>query len=182
MDDLFFDFEDGNGPVKAIRWGNGGGWVAFTAEVDSSVYISGNARVYGYARVYGNVQVYGNAQVYGDALVSDNARVCGNARVYGDAQVYGDALISVDARVSGNARVSGDARVSGNAKVFKTPIHISGLQYSITITETHLFAGCQGHKFEEWREFSAEKIAEMDGEQATKFYPELLKIIELFCS
>ncbi len=74
----------------------------------------------------------------------------------------------------------GSAQVSGSALVQKTPIFIGGLGYPITITETHLFAGCQGHTFKDWREFTPEEISAMDGKKATEFYPKLIKIIDLF--
>lgn len=62
----------------------------------------------------------------------------------------------------------------------KSPINIIGLEYPITITETHLFAGCQGHEFKAWKGFTSDEIFKMDGEKASKFYPKLLKIIEMF--
>ena len=49
--DTVFDFNDGNGEVPAIQWANGGGWVACSAHVNESVYVSGNAQVSGDARV-----------------------------------------------------------------------------------------------------------------------------------
>jgi len=49
-------------PDKSI-----GGWVANTATVEATCYISGDARVYGNARLYGDAQVHGDAQVSGDA-------------------------------------------------------------------------------------------------------------------
>lgn len=40
-----FNFNDGNGPVPAHKHPNGGGWVANTALVDRSVFVSSSARV-----------------------------------------------------------------------------------------------------------------------------------------
>jgi UDP-3-O-[3-hydroxymyristoyl] glucosamine N-acyltransferase len=79
--DTLFDFEDGNGLVKAHRHVNPnpsieGGWVSDTALVFGNAWVSDTARV------------YGNARVSGNALVSDNARVFGNAQVYDNAWVY----------------------------------------------------------------------------------------------
>lgn len=65
-----------------------------------------------------------------------------------------------DAQVSGDAQVAGDAQVSGNAK--KTPIHISGLGYLITITDKHIKIGCEFHTTEDWSEFSDSRIQSMD--------------------
>ena len=64
---------------------NGGGLVADTAYVDSSVFVEENAQVSGNARVSGDAQVFGNAWVFGNAPVSGNAQVSGSARVFGDA-------------------------------------------------------------------------------------------------
>jgi hypothetical protein len=78
--------------------------------------------------------------------------------------------------------VYGNAQVYGNARVSKTPINIIGLAYPVTITETHLFAGCQGHLFESWRGFTEEQIREMDmdGEKAVMFYPSLIGMMDFF--
>ena len=124
---------------------------------------------------YNLAQVSGNAWVYGNALVYGDARVCGDARVSGDAWVYGYARVSGDAWVYGNARVSGNARVTQECG--KTPILISGLRYTLTITDSHLRAGCQCHTFDQWREFSKEQIAEMDGRDALRFWPTLLVVM-----
>lgn len=67
-----------------------------------------------------------------------NALVNGNARVFGDAWVFG------------NARVFGNALVFGNAQVQKSPITIANLKHHITIAETHVFIGCEGHTKEHW--------------------------------
>ena len=96
----------------------------------------------------------------------------GDAWVYGNAQVYGDA------RVSGNARVSGDAQVSGNAHVsvvcLATPKVITGLLYTLTITDEHLRAGCQVHTFQEWRTKTEREVLAMGGKAALVFYKETL--------
>lgn len=63
----------------------------------------------------------------------------GKCFVYGDAKVYE------------NANVSGDASVSGNAIVFITPVCVTGLKHNITVTETHIFIGCEGHTKQFWR-------------------------------
>jgi uncharacterized protein with PIN domain len=138
------------------------------ALVFGNARVSENARVYGQALVFENARVSGRALVYGDARVYGQALVFGNALVYGDAQVYGDAWVSENAwvygqalvfenaRVSGRALVYGDAQVSGRALVSvgtlnKTPIHISGLKHPITISDTHIYIGCEAHDIEYWR-------------------------------
>ena len=69
-----------------------------------------------------------------------------------------------------------DAKINGHSV-----IQINGLPYPILITDTHLRAGCQNHTFAGWRSMPPERIAAMDGEEATKFYPVLIGIIDLFC-
>lgn len=129
-----FDFGDGRGPVLAHKHinqdGSEGGWVAATATVAPTVYMSKHSRVYGKAdvseeaNVSGEAQVYGQAQVFGSALLYGKARVYGQARVYGStavdgqARVYGQAEVYGHTRVYGLAQVSGEAQVSGQAWVF----------------------------------------------------------------
>ncbi|ELQ5885144.1 pentapeptide repeat-containing protein [Salmonella enterica] len=58
---------------------------------------------------------------------------------------------------------------------------ILGEKYFIGITNgEYVRAGCQNHTVEEWRKYSKQKIAEMDGRKALKFYPRLLDIIDFY--
>ena len=41
-----FDFKDGNGPVRAHKHVNGGGWVANTANVSETAFVGPNARIW----------------------------------------------------------------------------------------------------------------------------------------
>ena len=174
----------------------GDAWVYGNAWVFGDARVSGDAQVFGDAQVYGDARVYGNARVYGDARVSGNARVSGDAWVHGNAWVFGDARVSGDAQVFGNARVSGDAWVSGNARVsgnawvsedaqvsgdawvsvvcLEIPKVITGLLYTLTITDEHLRAGCQVHTFHDWRTKTEREVLAMDGKAALVFYKETL--------
>ena len=96
----------------------------------------------------------------------------GDAWVYGDARVYGNAWVFGDAQVYGNARVYGDARVS--VVCLATPKVITGLLYTLTITDEHLRAGCQVHTFHEWRTKTEREVLAMDGKAALVFYKETL--------
>lgn len=128
--DTRFDFGDGAGPVAAHRHANGGGWVADTARVEVSAYVSEEARVSGEARVFGR------------------ARVSGQALVSGQAQVFGQARVSGEARVSGRAWVQsqGDWAIVGplgtrNAfltltKTTTTPRYVTGC-FAGTFQELH---------------------------------------------
>ncbi|HAF2562436.1 TPA: pentapeptide repeat-containing protein [Salmonella enterica] len=58
---------------------------------------------------------------------------------------------------------------------------ILGEKYFISITNgEYVRAGCQNHTVEEWRKYSKQEIAEMDGRKALKFYPRLLDIIDFY--
>ncbi|EDW3345497.1 pentapeptide repeat-containing protein [Salmonella enterica] len=58
---------------------------------------------------------------------------------------------------------------------------ILGEKYFISITNGECVrAGCQNHTVEEWRKYSKQEIAEMDGRKALKFYPRLLSIIDFY--
>ncbi|SCM50990.1 pentapeptide repeat-containing protein [Hafnia alvei] len=58
---------------------------------------------------------------------------------------------------------------------------IMGHKYPITITNgEYVRAGCQNHTVEEWRKYSKQEIADMDGRSALRFYPQLLDIIDFY--
>jgi UDP-3-O-[3-hydroxymyristoyl] glucosamine N-acyltransferase len=172
-----YDFGDGRGPVPAHQHANGGGWVAHTATVHSTVYvgpnarisdtarISGSALISGNARVYGSAHIYGYASVYGNAHISGYARISDTARVYGSASVYGNA------HIYGNARVYGSALIYGNAWVKRgeytsTPTSITRSDgYAFTLqSDGSIVAGCQdktqAEAFEYWGNPKHHKHAE----------------------
>lgn len=67
----------------------------------------------------------------------------------GSAWVYGNAQVSGNARIFGSAWVSDSAWVYGNAKVTKC-LFFQQHKHPITITDTHVFIGCEGHTWEQW--------------------------------
>ena len=77
MKQFTHDFQDGRGPVAARRHASGGGIVALSAKVESTVYVGPDAQI------LGDAQISGNARIWGDA------RIWGNARILGDAQIDG---------------------------------------------------------------------------------------------
>ena len=107
---------------------------------------------------------------------SESAQVSGDAWVWGNARVWGDAQVSDSARVWGDARVSGNARVSGDALVSKSPILISGLLWSVTITDFHIQIGCEIHTIKEWGKFKDIRIEKMST-QAVVFWQSYKPII-----
>ncbi|EAS2248994.1 pentapeptide repeat-containing protein [Salmonella enterica subsp. salamae] len=97
------------------------------------------------------------------------ANLCG-ANLYG-ADLCGANLCGADLR---------DADLCG-ANLPDLTVVILGEKYFISITNgEYVRAGCQNHTVEEWRKYSKQEIAEMDGRKALKFYPRLLDIIDFY--
>ena len=78
--------------------------------------------------------------------------------------------------MSGDARVFGDAWVYDSAQVYglctRTPLHISGLQWPVTITDNLMTIGCQTHSHTAWLEFTDDTIIGMAGWDALRFWRE----------
>ncbi|ENF1332032.1 pentapeptide repeat-containing protein [Salmonella enterica] len=88
-----------------------------------------------------------------------------------DADLLGANLCGADLR---------DADLRG-ANLPDLTFVILGEKYFISITNgEYVRAGCQNHTVEEWRKYSKQEIAEMDGRKALKFYPRLLDIIDFY--
>ncbi|MGM5437994.1 pentapeptide repeat-containing protein [Salmonella enterica] len=97
------------------------------------------------------------------------ANLCG-------ANLYGADLRGADLR---DANLCG-ANLYG-ADLPDLTFVILGEKYFISITNgEYVRAGCQNHTVEEWRKYSKQEIAEMDGRKALKFYPRLLDIIDFY--
>ncbi|EIC0818311.1 pentapeptide repeat-containing protein [Salmonella enterica] len=112
------------------------------------------------------------ANLYGANLRDANlygANLCG-------ANLYGADLCGADL-CGANLR---DADLCG-ADLPDLTFVILGEKYFISITNgEYVRAGCQNHTVEEWRKYSKQEIAEMDGRKALKFYPRLLDIIDFY--
>jgi PKD repeat protein len=106
---------------------NGGGFVANTANVSSSVYVGPNAKVLGSAQLSGNVRVEDWAVVTDNAVISGNAKVKGHAIVGGTTNAYDYAIIDNEARVSGAARIYGNAQILDNATIVGGTINGSAI-------------------------------------------------------
>ena len=116
-----------------------GGFVAFTATVDSSVVIDleasvcdqatvlegaqikHRAEVSGRATVRGLVEIIDQAKVYGEAYVvnfsGSNLKVQDRAHVYGNGFLQGSVIIADDSEVFGWAKVIHFAQLLGSSKV-----------------------------------------------------------------
>ncbi|EBZ0300398.1 pentapeptide repeat-containing protein [Salmonella enterica subsp. enterica serovar Kottbus] len=103
-----------------------------------------------------------DANLYGANLRGANLR---------DANLYGANLRDADL-------YGADLR---DANLPDLTFVILGEKYFISITNgEYVRAGCQNHTVEEWRKYSKQEIAEMDGRKALKFYPRLLDIIDFY--
>ncbi|EJB4782216.1 pentapeptide repeat-containing protein [Salmonella enterica] len=112
------------------------------------------------------------------------------ANLYG-ANLYGADLRGADLRgadLRGADLYSADLRGADlrganlyGANLPDLTFVILGEKYFISITNgEYVRAGCQNHTVEEWRKYSKQEIAEMDGRKALKFYPRLLDIIDFY--
>ncbi|HGA5441820.1 TPA: pentapeptide repeat-containing protein [Salmonella enterica subsp. enterica serovar Muenchen] len=122
------------------------------------------------------------ANLYGVDLRGANLR---GANLYGadlrGANLYGVDLRGADLRC---ADLRGADLYGANLYGADLPdltFVILGEKYFISITNgEYVRAGCQNHTVEEWRKYSKQEIAEMDGRKALKFYPRLLDIIDFY--
>ncbi|HAG0797631.1 TPA: pentapeptide repeat-containing protein [Salmonella enterica] len=98
-----------------------------------------------------------------------------------DANLYGANLRGANLR---GADLCGADLCGANLRDANLPdltFVILGEKYFISITNgEYVRAGCQNHTVEEWRKYSKQEIAEMDGRKALKFYPRLLDIIDFY--
>ncbi len=113
---------------------NGGGWVANSAKVSDSVYVSPDAMVIDSAVVSGNARIEDSAVVGGSASVSGNAVIGGHAAVFGGGWVYGPSgweqgSVRVDgnAVIGDSAVVSNSCTVTGNARVLQKAFVTDGV-------------------------------------------------------
>ncbi|MCN0067201.1 pentapeptide repeat-containing protein [Salmonella enterica] len=118
-----------------------------------------------------------DADLRGANLYGANLR---GANLYG-ADLYGANLRGADLRdadLCGADLRDADLR---DADLPDLTFVILGEKYFISITNgEYVRAGCQNHTVEEWRKYSKQEIAEMDGRKALKFYPRLLDIIDFY--
>ncbi|EAQ5740195.1 pentapeptide repeat-containing protein [Salmonella enterica subsp. enterica] len=122
------------------------------------------------------------ANLYGANLCGAN--LCG-ANLYG-ANLCGADLCGADLRGANlcGANLCGANLCGADLRGADLPdltFVILGEKYFISITNgEYVRAGCQNHTVEEWRKYSKQEIAEMDGRKALKFYPRLLDIIDFY--
>ncbi|EPR8250905.1 pentapeptide repeat-containing protein [Salmonella enterica] len=173
-------------------------WITSMRESGSRANLRG-ANLYG-ADLYGadlrdanlrGANLYGanlrGANLYGADLRDADLRGANlrGANLYGadlrDANLCGANLRGADLRdadLRGANLLGADLR---DADLPDLTFVILGEKYFISITNgEYVRAGCQNHTVEEWRKYSKQEIAEMDGRKALKFYPRLLSIIDFY--
>ena len=151
---------DSDGPHS-----NGGGFVAGTARVDSSVYVGPNARVLGHARVRGSARIEDNAIVSGYAIIDSGAKVRGNARVGDFAHLRHDAIVEGEARVIEHAWINSNIVISDFA-ICKGNAYISGPVHGTGIVDGNYIKGNdvdKGYWFN-WSWGSGQAVGEVDEE------------------
>lgn len=141
--------------------------------------LSGNAHVAGHAQVVAST--LRNEVIVTNEAVVTNSRLNDNARVSGRAQLF-SATMRDDARVGAYAKVQ-DRILCLNIDVTQDvikyrPIFIHGMKYMITFMDEYMEVGCQCHTFEDWRNFSEDRIHAMDGQDALDFIGPLRAIME----
>ena len=122
---MTFDFGDGKGAVSARLHPNGGGWVAESAKVDETVYVSQLSMVYGEAEIRGNVSLVGNVRVFDKAHIHgvavriqgpyEDEKEFGCLKVFGSAQVLDNVLLIGNVKVCENSVVRDYAIVKDHA-------------------------------------------------------------------
>lgn len=111
---------------------NGGGFVASTATVDLSAYVSPKAKVLGNALVKDNARIDGCAvvkggTVSGNAVVKDHALVSGGI-VSGSAVIAGSAAVW-NGQVYENALIDGFANIDLSATKVHGKAHVGGVSW-----------------------------------------------------
>jgi hypothetical protein len=96
--------------IAGAPHGNGGGFVAATAEVVASAYVGPDAVVLDHAKVEANARVEGLARVTGRAVVRGHAQLRDRAEASGSAEIADHAVIEHDATIRGG-RVHDRARI-----------------------------------------------------------------------
>jgi UDP-3-O-[3-hydroxymyristoyl] glucosamine N-acyltransferase len=116
-----FDFGDGRGAVSAAPHVNpdktAGGWVASTAKVGQSAFVSPDAVVFQDAVVADAARVEDCSQVFGKARMTQQARTRDRAKVGGCALMRQQALASDDAVMDNYSTAEGECWLRENVQV-----------------------------------------------------------------
>jgi uncharacterized protein YjbI with pentapeptide repeats len=58
----------------------------------------------------------------------------------------------------------------GDWTIKNQPIQIYGLKYDVMIFSEHMEIGCEHHSFDDWSNFTNDRILKMDGKDALRFW------------
>jgi carbonic anhydrase/acetyltransferase-like protein (isoleucine patch superfamily) len=114
---------------------NGGGWVASTASVESSVYVGPDAQVLDYASVTGSSRIEDYAIVKDNAQISGSAIVRGHAIVGKNAKVRDNAIVEKTARVYTNCNIYGNAIITGSVIAYSSTVRDYAIVKEVAIID-----------------------------------------------
>ncbi len=101
------------GREAGFRHPNGGGFVANTAEVSASVFVSADSVICGHAKVEGDVKIIAQSRIFqrphisglsGPVLIMAGSEVSGHAQISGPSTLF-------NSRATDHTRVFGDVRL-----------------------------------------------------------------------
>ncbi|MBP1669334.1 MAG: avirulence protein [Bacteroidetes bacterium] len=120
---------------------NGGGWVASTASVESSVFVGPDAQVLGQATVTGSARIEDYAIVQDNAQVSGSAIIRGNAIIGKNAKVRNNAIVEKTTRVYTNCNISGNAIITGSAMAYSSSVRDYAIVKDLAIIDGATLSG-----------------------------------------
>lgn len=94
-----------------------------------------------------------------DGASLDGASLVGASLV--NASLVGASLVG--------ARLGG-AKWRGDITISRAPLMLTGLRWIVYILDDHMQIGCELHSLAEWRTFDDERVAQMDGRHALRFW------------
>ena len=99
-----------------------GGFVASTATVDSTIYLTPESQICERATVIEGVKLNDRAKISGKATIRGNVLVAGRAEVFGEAYIINpmgdDLVINENVKIYGNAFIQGSVVISGSSEVY----------------------------------------------------------------
>ena len=101
------------------RHPNGGGFVADTAEVDASVFVSADSVICRHAKVKGDVKIMVQSRIFQSPRISGLSGpilIIASSEVSGYAQISGPSLL-FNSRATDHARVFGDVHLTNSQVV-----------------------------------------------------------------
>lgn len=99
-----------------------GGFVASTATVDASIYLTPESQICERATVIEGVKLNDRSKVSGKATVRGKVLIAGRAEIFGESYIVNpagdDLIINENAKIYGNAFLQGSVVISGSSEIF----------------------------------------------------------------